>query len=165
MNAPLLQRRSGISPERWRQIDARVVNDDGAVVRVRHGLSHLGWPARLVDLQRRGVVTRAMAEAGAQLHRDYYRSGLDPTASRPDTGGSGGGGGAVPGCGPRYPQYTAAIRAISEIESPERGVVIAVCLQDMGTREWWTWHRGVPKNKASDLLRLGLLRLVEHYGA
>lgn len=158
-DAALLQRRAGIDARRWDKIAAKVVADDGAVVRVRHGDAYNGWPARLVELQRREVITRAMAEAGSQLHGDWSRAGLDPSASRPDTGGSRSSR-AMPGCGPRYAQYTAAIRSVGKDCA---GVVYAVCIEDIGIEEWRKTNRNVSQRNAPKLLRVGLQRLIGHY--
>ena len=150
-------KRAGISPERAARIEARVVRDDVSVVLVRHGLAHQDWPPRLVDLHRRGTITRAMAESGRDFWRDWKRSGLDPSASRPGDVRADGGGGY--GCGPRFAEYIAATRALGDYLS----IVHAVCCWDVGLREWWRLNRHVPKHAVPVLLRGGLELLCRHY--
>lgn len=108
----------------------------------------------------RGEVTRQQFDDAERLWSDYMRSGLTAAVTGSYGTNTGGGSGApTPGCGPRYAQYQAAMRAVGIILSP---VLVAVVLEGVSAKDWATQHKR-PPGDGIVALRLALDALALHY--
>ena len=118
--------------------------------------------ARQTPLERylaRQEVTREQYHHAEHLLRDWLSSGLEPHI----TGAYGdqltGVGPPVPGTGPAYAYYTAAIRAVGIVLSP---VLVHVVLLGFSARSW-AETAARPPTDGMPALRLALDALGEHY--
>ena len=119
--------------------------------------------ARQTPMERylaRGEVTRQQFDDAERLWGDYMRSGLTAAVTGSYGTSTGGGSGApTPGCGPRYAQYQAAMRAVGIILSP---VLVWVVLEGNAASDWARKsERAVGDGIAA--LRLALDALGMHY--
>lgn len=107
----------------------------------------------------RGEITRQQFDDAERLWSDYMRSGLTAAVTGAYEAGSGGGGGLTPGCGPRYAQYQAAMRAVGIILSPVLSFVIA----GKGSAGDWAKDSRRPRDVAMAMLVEALDALGRHY--
>ena len=107
----------------------------------------------------RGEITRQQFDDAERLWSDYMRSGLTAAVTGAYETGSGGGGNLTPGCGPRYAQYQAAMRAVGIILSPVLSFVVA----GEGSAGDWAVQRNRPASEGIVTLRLALDALGAHY--
>lgn len=108
----------------------------------------------------RGEVTRQQFDDAERLWSDYMRSGLTAAVTGSYGTSTGGGTGApTPGCGPRYAQYQAAMRAVGIILSP---VLAWVVLEGLSAKDWAVQHKR-PAGDGIVALRLALDALGMHY--
>lgn len=119
--------------------------------------------ARQTPMERylaRGEVTRQQYDDAERLWGDYMRSGLTAAVTGAYGTSTGGGSGApTPGCGPRYAQYTAAMRAVGIILSPVLSFVIA----GAGSAGDWAKANKRPRDVAMAMLVEALDALGRHY--
>ena len=147
-----------VDPRRARKAGIVVHDDLSALVKARR--SDAGrMPPRLREMLQRDGITVEQARAGERLSTDWAMSGLDPRASRLDGCGKGSSYGA-PGGGPKYQDYTAAMRALGS--DLQRSVIWSVCLWDVGVEEYWRGS-GMSRRGVRQVLDKGLARLVKHY--
>jgi hypothetical protein len=108
----------------------------------------------------RSEVTRQQYDDAERLWGDYMRSGLTAAVTGDYGASTGGGSGApTPGCGPRYAQYTAAMRAVGIILSPALAWVV---LEGLAAGDWATRNKR-PETDGIVALRLALDALGMHY--
>jgi hypothetical protein len=108
----------------------------------------------------RAEVTRQQYDDAERLWGDYMRSGLTAAVTGSYGTSTGGGSGApTPGCGPRYAQYTAAMRAVGIILSPALAWVV---LEGLAAGDWATRNKR-PETDGIVALRLALDALGMHY--
>jgi hypothetical protein len=119
--------------------------------------------ARQTPMERylaRNEVTRQQYDNAQRLWSDYMLSGLTATVTgRYSHGTGGGGGGQTPGCGARYAEYTAAMRAVGIILSPALSWVV---LEGLAAGDWATRNKR-PETDGIVALRLALDALGMHY--
>lgn len=119
--------------------------------------------ARQTPMERylaRGEVTRQQYGDAEQLWSDYMRSGLTAAVTGAyGTKTAAGSGTLPPGCGPRYAEYQAAMRAVGIILSP---VLAAVVLEGLFAGDWAAQHKR-PDGEGIVALRLALDALGMHY--
>lgn len=119
--------------------------------------------ARQTPMERylaRGEVTRQQFDDAERLWSDYMRSGLTAAVTGSYGTSTGGGTGApTPGCGPRYAQYQAAMRAVGIILSP----VLAWVVLGKGSAGDWANSAKRPRDVAMAMLIEALEALGRHY--
>lgn len=108
----------------------------------------------------RGEVTRQQFDDAERLWSDYMRSGLTAAVTGSYGTNTGGGSGApTPGCGPRYAQYQAAMRAVGIILSP----VLSFVISGKGSAGDWAKSAKRPRDAAMAMLVEALDALGAHY--
>lgn len=118
--------------------------------------------ARQTPMERylaRGEITRQQFDDAERLWADYMRSGLTAAVIGAYEAGSGGGGNLTPGCGPRYAQYQAAMRAVGIILSP----VLSFVISGEGSAGDWAKGNKRPREVGMALLVEALDALGRHY--
>ena len=148
-----------VEPRRARKAGIVVHTDLTALVKARRADAGV-MPPRLREMLQRDGITREQAKAGERLSTDWAMSGLDPRASKLDGCGKGSSY-ATPGGGPKYQDYTKAMRALGS--DLQRAVVWSVCLWDVGVEQYWRGS-GLSRRAVRQTLDEGLRRLAEHYG-
>lgn len=105
------------------------------------------------------VVTQQQFQDADRLWRDYMASGLNPTSVGSYGASTGSSGQPMPGCGPRYPQYAAAMRAMGMILSP----VVAWVVLEGKPADQWAQQANKPGREGAIILRVALDVLGAHY--
>ncbi len=108
----------------------------------------------------RGEVTRQQFDDAERLWSDYMRSGLTAAVTGSYGTNTGGGSGApTPGCGPRYAQYQAAMRAVGIILTP----VITWTVLEGKPADQWAQQAKKGARQGVPTLRIALDVLGAHY--
>jgi hypothetical protein len=118
--------------------------------------------ARQTPMERykaRGEITSQHFTDAERLWSDYVQSGLTANTTGSYGQSTPGGSAPTPGCGPRYLQYSAAMRAVGIILSP---VLVHVVLEGEPA-DMWAMKNRRPAREGIITLRLALDALGAHY--
>jgi hypothetical protein len=118
--------------------------------------------ARQTPMERykaRGEITSQHFTDAERLWSDYVQSGLTANTTGSYGQSTPGGSAPTPGCGPRYLQYSAAMRAVGIILSP----VLAWVVFDGEPADQWALKAKRPAREGIITLRLALDALGAHY--